>query len=315
MPNDKAGQPNRTAPPVTLRNADESLQQRNDSKRSRQHVNEIQEHLLFDVCIDTQLAVHAVTNPQNYQGTWNVLVYLAGFINGATGETFVSAQSLAKRIGVDRGITRQQLQRLQDSGIVTKLGKQRGRSDIRSIVLPCKHLDIDAGSPAEIPADTHAGLPAEIPAEIPADTSPHYQNKTGTEQDQQQVDVVAGYSLAERQAILSAINDWLPKAKRITLTKALHDLFDSWHDNSMPSDEIIAQLHKEQASWDTAGGIVKALEIITDAYAAKWRERQPVPVINPCTGLAADVECDTMTHTKLGSNDPVLQCPQRKAAS
>lgn len=311
MPNDNAGQPNRTAPHATLRNADKSLQQRTDSKRSRQHVNEIQEHLLFDVCIDTQKAVHAVCNPQNYQGTWNVLVYLAGFTNGATGQTFVSAQSLAKRIGVDRGITRQQLQRLQDSGIVTKVGKQRGRSDIRVIMLPCNHLDIDA----EIPADTYAGSAAEIPAEIPADTSPHYQNKNMTKQEQQQVDVVVGYSLAERQAILSKINDQLPKDKHIKPTKALHQLFDSWQDNSMSSGEIIAQLHRDQQRWDTAGGIVKALEYITDTWAATRHERQPKPVLIPCAGLATDVECDTLTHTKLGSDEPVQPCPQRKAAS
>ena len=311
MPDDKAGQPNRTAPPVTLRNADESLQQRTDSKRSRQHVNEIQEHLLFDVCIDTQLAVHAVCNPQNYQGTWNVLVYLAGFTNGATGQTFVSAQSLAKRIGVDRGITRQQLQRLQDSGIVTKVGKQRGRSDIRVIMLPCNHLDIDAGSSAEIPAE----IPADTHAEIPADTSPHYQNKNMTKQEQQQVDVVVGYSLAERQAILSKINDQLPKDKHIKPTKALHDLFDSWQDNSMSSGEIIAQLHSKQTSWDGSGGTMTALKYITDRQAANWRERQPKQVLIPCAGLAADVECDTLTHTKLGSDEPVQPCPQRKAAS
>jgi hypothetical protein len=311
MPNDKAGQPNRTAPHVTLRNADKSLQQLTDSKRSRQHVNEIQQHLLFDVCIDTQLAVHAVTNPQNYQGTWNVLVYLAGFINGATGQTFVSAQSLAKRIGVDRGITRQQLQRLQDSGIVTKLGKQRGRSDIRSIVLPCNHLDIDA----EIPADTYAGSAAEIPAEIPADTSPHYQNKNMTEQEQQQVDVVVGYSLAERQAILSAINDGLPKHKQLEINRRLHNLFDLWHDNSMSSGEIIAQMLSKQSGWDTGGGTIKALERITDTWAATRHERQPLPVLVACTGLAADVECRTGMHTKLGSDEPVQPCPQRKAAS
>ena len=58
-----------------------------------------------------------------------------------------------------------------------------------------------------------------------------------------------------------------------------------------------------------------ALERITDTQAATLKERQPMPVLNPCAGLDVETVCDTMTHTKLGSNDPVLMCPQRKVTS
>jgi hypothetical protein len=313
MPNDKAGQPNRTAPHVTLRNADKSLPQRTDSKRSRQHVNEIQQHLIFDACKVTQLAVHAVCSPHTYQGTWLMLISLAGCID-VTGQTFVGSTTLAQRIGVDRDTTDAQLQRLHDAGIATIQGKQ-GRSYIRSIMLPCSHLDMYAESSAESSADTHADSYAESCADSYADTSPHYQITSRSHQDQQQVDVVVSYSLADRQAILSTINDGLPKDKQIKPTKALHDLFDSWQDNFMCSDEIIAQLHSKQTSWGGGGGTMTALKYITDRQAATQHERQPLPVINPCIELAADVECDTKTHTKLGSNEPVQQCPQRKRES
>jgi hypothetical protein len=314
MPNNKAGQPDRTAPPVTLRNANTSLHQRPDNTRSKQHVNEIQRHLLFDACKVTQVAVWAMCNPQNYQGTWNTLIYLAGGINAATGQTFTSSEKLAERIGVERDTTDAQLLRLRDAGIVTIQGKQ-GRSYIRSIMLPCDHLDVIADSHAESSAGSRADTYAERHADTYADTSPHYQNRSGTKQDQQQGEPVAGYSLAERQVTLSTINDGLPERKRITLTKSLHILFDMWHDNSMSSDEIITQLHREQNSWDTSGGTMEALKRITDTWAANWRERQPKPVLNPCAGLDVETVCDTMTHTKLGSNDPVLMCPQRKVTS
>jgi hypothetical protein len=314
MPNDKAGQPNRTAPPVTLRNAKSTLQQRTDSTRSQQHVNATQDHLLFGSCDATQRALHAVCSPLTYQGTLLMLIYLAGSINAATGQTFIGSTTLAQRIGVDRDTTDAQLQRLQDAGIVTIQGKQ-GRSYIRSIMLPCSHLDMYAESSAESSADTHADLYAESCADTHADTSPHYQDITRSGKDQQQVDVVADYSLAERQVTLSAINDGLPKHKQLELNRRLHNLFDSWHDNSMSSGEIIKQLHIEHPTWNHAGGTIVALERITDTWAADYRKRQPLPVLVACKGLAADVECDTMTHTKLGSNDPVQQCPQRKGAS
>ena len=307
MPNNKAGQPNRTAQPVTLRGDSKSLQPRTDSKRSRQHVNEMQRHLLFDQCKETQLAVHAVCSPHTYQGTWLVLINLAGCID-VTGQTYVGSTTLAERIGVNRDTTDAELLRLQAAGIATIQGK-KGRAYIRSITLPCDHLDIDADTYAETTADTHA----DTCADTCADTSPHYQIRSG--KDQQQVDVVADYSLAERQAILSAINDGLPEHKQIDITKALNQLIDSWQDNSLPSDEIIAQLHKEQTSWDGSGGTMAALKYITDTQAAIRHERQPLRVINPCTGLAVDVECRAGWHTKLGSDEPVQPCPQRKAAS
>jgi hypothetical protein len=221
---------------------------------------------------------------------------------------------LAERIGVERDTTDAQLLRLQDAGIVTIQGKQ-GRSYIRSIMLPCSHLDMYAESSADTHADMYAGSRADTYADTYADTSPHSQDIKRSGKEQQQVDVVADYSLAERHVTLSAINDRLPNHKQIELNRRLNNLFDKWHDNSMSSGEIIAQLHKEQTSWDIAGGTVKALEYITDKWAATRHERQPKPVLIPCAGLAADVECDTMTHTKLGSDEPVQQCPQRRAAS
>ena len=313
MPDNKARQPNRAAPPVPLSNDKSIIYQRSDNTRSKQHVNEIQRHLIFDACKVTQLALHAVCNHQNYQGTLNALIFLAGGID-VTGTTYISSETLAERIGVNRDTTDAELKRLLKSGIVTITGNH-SRSKYRSIKLPCNHFDIDAESHADIDSGSRADTNAESHAESHADTSPHYQITSRSHQDQQQVDVVVSHSLSDRQAILSTINDGLPKGKQIKLTKALNDLFDSWHDNSMSSDEIIAQLHKEQPSWDTAGGTVKALEYITDTWAATYRERQPMPVLVACAGLGTDVECDTMTHTKLGSNDPVQQCPQRKVAS
>jgi len=312
MPNDKAGQPNRTAPPVTLRNAKTTLQQRTDSTRSQQHVNATQDHLLFGSCDATQRALHAVCSPLTYQGTLLMLIYLAGSINAATGQTFIGSTTLAQRIGVDRDTTDAQLLRLQDAGIVTIQGKQ-GRSYIRSIMLPCSHLAMNADTHADTHADMYAESCADTYADTYADTSPHYQYITGSGKDQQQV--AAGYSLAERQVTLSAINDGLPKHKQLELNRRLHNLFDLWHDNSMSSSEIMGQLHKEQPTWDHAGGTIVALERITDTWAANYRERQPIPDLVECAGLAADVECDTMTHTKLGSDEPVQQCPQRRAAS
>jgi hypothetical protein len=277
-------------------------------------VNATQDHLLFGSCDATQRALHAVCSPLTYQGTLLMLIYLAGSINAATGQTFIGSTTLAQRIGVDRDTTDAQLIRLQDAGIVTIQGKQ-GRSYIRSIMLPCDHLDVIADSHAESSAGSRADIYAERHADTYADTSPHYQNRSGTKQDQQQGEPVAGYSLAERQVTLSTINDGLPERKRITLTKSLHILFDMWHDNSMSSDEIITQLQREQNSWDTSGGTMDALKRITDTWAANWRERQPKPVLIPCAGLDVETVCDTMTHTKLGSNDPVQQCPQRKVTS
>ena len=314
MPNDKAGQPNRTAPPVTLRNAKPSLQQRTDSTRSQQHVNATQDHLLFGSCDATQRALHAVCSPLTYQGTLLMLIYLAGSINAATGQTFIGSTTLAQRIGVDRDTTDAQLLRLQDAGIVTIQGKQ-GRSYIRSIMLPCSHLGMNADTHADTYADMCAESCADTHADTYADTSPHYQYITGSGKDQQQVDVVAGYSLAERQLTLSAINDGLPKHKQLELNRRLHNLFDSWHDNSMSSGEIIEQLHKEHPAWNHAGGTIVALERITDTWAATYRERQPMPDLVACLGLDAGTECDTMTHTKLGSDAPVQQCPQRKRES
>jgi hypothetical protein len=93
-------------------------------------------------------------------------------------------------------------------------------------------------------------------------------------------------------------------------------LFDSLADNCVPLGSIIQQLHNEQSRWDSSGGTIKALERITDTQAANWREQQPKPVRNPCAGLDAGTECDTMTHTTIGDRDaPVQQCPQRKVAS
>jgi hypothetical protein len=164
-----------------------------------------------------------------------------------------------------------------------------------------------AGSRADTHADTYA--------DTYADTSPHYQDITRSGKGQQQVDVVAGYSSAKQQAILSEINDKLPEHKQIKLTRALQQLFDLWHDMSASSDEIIAQLHSEQSSWDGSGGTMSALERITDTWAANRHERQPLPDPVACVGLAADVECHKGWHTKLGSDEPVQPCPQRKAAS
>jgi hypothetical protein len=80
-------------------------------------------------------------------------------------------------------------------------------------------------------------------------------------------------------------------------------------------DEIIALQHRDQQRWNTAGGTIDALERITDTWAATRDERQPLPVLVACVGLAADVECYMGWHTKLGSDEPVDECPQRKAAS
>jgi biotin operon repressor len=255
-----------------------------------------------------------VCNPQNYQGTWNTLIYLAGGINAATGQTFISSEKLAERIGVERDTTDAQLLRLRDAGIVTIQGKQ-GRSYIRSIMLPCDHLDVIADSHADSSAGSHADTYAERHADTYADTSPHYQNSKRTEQNQQQSDPAAGYSLAEREKFLSQINDGLPKRKQVGLTRQINQLFDSWVDNCVSVGSIIQQLHREQSRWDSGGGTTAALERITDTQAATLKERQPKPVLNPCAGLDLETVCDTMTHTKLGSNDPVLMCPQRKVAS
>jgi hypothetical protein len=265
----------------------------------------MQRHLLFDECKETQLAVHAVCSPHTYQGTWLVLINLAGCID-VTGQTYVGSTTLAQRIGVNRDTTDAELLRLQAAGIATIQGK-KGRAYIRSIMLPCNHLDIDADMYAESTADTHA----DTRADTRADTSPHYQIRSGT--DQQQVDV--DDSLAKREMTLSEINDRLPKHKQLKLNRRLQNLFDLWHDKAISSDEIIAQLHKEHPTWNHAGGTIVALERLTDTWAANYRARQPLPVINPCTGLAADVECHEGWHTKLGSDEPVQQCPQRKAAS
>ena len=316
MPNNKAGQPDRTAPPVTLRNAKTSIYQRTDNTRSKQQVNATQDHLLFGSCDATQRALHAVCSPLTYQGTLLMLIYLAGSINAATGQTFIGSTTLAQRIGVDRDTTDAQLLRLQDAGIVTIQGKQ-GRSYIRSIMLPCSHLDIDADSSAGLHADTHADTHAERRADNYADTSPHYQVISRTEQDQQQSDPAAGYSLADKEKIISQLNDGLPERKQVGLTKRVHQVFDGWSDNCVPVGSIIEQLHRDQPSWGTSGGTVAALERITDTWAATYRERQPKPVLNPCTGLDADTECDTMTHTTIGDTDApvVTKCPQRKVTS
>ncbi len=83
----------------------------------------------------------------------------------------------------------------------------------------------------------------------------------------------------------------------------------------MSSGQIIAQLHRDQQRWDTAGGTIPALERITDKWAATRHERQPMPVLVACVGLAADVDCHKGWHTKLGSDEPVQPCPQRKGTS
>jgi hypothetical protein len=244
-----------------------------------------------------------------------MLIVLAGGVDRETGETYIGSETLAKRIGVDRDTTTDQLKRLQDAGIVTIKGKH-GRAYIRSIMLPCDHLDVIADSSADSSAGSSADTYAERHADTYADTSPHYQNRTRTEQEQQQGDPVAGYSSADKERIMSQLNDKLPKHKRVGLTNQVHQFFDGWTDNCVPVGSIIEQLHKEQSRWDSSGGTIKALERITDTWAATYRERQPKPVLNPCAGLDADTECDTMTHTTIGDTDaPVQQCPQRKVTS
>jgi hypothetical protein len=220
---------------------------------------------------------------------------------------------LAERIGVERDTTDAQLLRLRDAGIVTIQGKQ-GRSYIRSIMLPCDHLDVIADSSADSSAGSSADTYAERHADTYADTSPHYQNRTRTEQEQQQGDPVAGYSSADKERIMSQLNDKLPKHKRVGLTNQVHQFFDGWTDNCVPVGSIIEQLHKEQSRWNGSGGTIKALERITDTWAATRQERQPKPVLNPCAGLDADTECDNTFHTTIG-DVPVQPCPQRKVTS
>ena len=314
MTNNKARQPNRAAPPVPLRNDKTTIYQRTDNTRSKQHVNEMQRHLLFDACKVTQVAVWAVCNPQNYQGTWNTLIHLAGCINAVTEHTFISSEKLAERIGVERDTTDAQLLRLQDAGIVTIQGKQ-GRSYKRSIMLPCSHLDMNAESIAGSHADSSADSSADSNADTYADTSPHYQNRTGTEQDQQQRDSAAGYSQAEKQAFIAELNDLLPAPKRIEFNSRIDAALDSAADNAMPLGLVIDLVHRKAKDYLKAGGIVKAIEIEIDDYAARAPERTPKRQLVPCTGLA-DVECKNGWHTTIGDRDaPVQQCPQRKAAS
>ena len=238
-----------------------------------------------------------------------MLLSLAGCINGATGQTFISAQLLAQRIGIDPGIARGHLKRLQDSGIVINERKQVGRADTRSITLPCNHLDIDAGSPA----DTYAESPAEIPAEIPADTSLHYQDRKRTEQEQQQRDPVVGHSQTEKEKFRSKINSELPKHKQVGFTKQFQHLIDLTAD-PVQVGVIIRQLHIEQNSWKGSGGTISALDRITQTQAATYKERQPKPVLNPCAGLDADTECDNTFHTTIG-DVPVQPCPQKRGTN
>ena len=320
MSNNKAGQPKRTAPPVTLWNADASLQQRTDSTRSMQRVSEIQEHLLFAVnskpCIETQKALHAVCSPQNYQGTLLILIYLAGFINAANGETYVSSKALAERIGVDRDTTDAQLERLLDSGIVAIVGKH-GRSYRRTITLPCDHLDIELatkrGAAAESSAESSAGTRAESSAGTRADTSPHYQNRSRTELEQQQSDSAADSSLAERMTFIAALNDKLPEQKHIKLTDRVNRALDSAADNCMPLSDVMYQVMRKASAYLSSGGIVTALDLVVDEYAATAQQRKPKAALTKCTGLPANVECCTKFHTNTSDPDaPVTKCPQRE---
>jgi hypothetical protein len=317
MTDNKAGQPNRTAPHVTLRNAKPIIYQRSDSKRSQQHVNQFQEHLIFgDSCPETKRALKAVCTPHNYQGTLLMLIYLAGCIDQETRETIIGSDTLANRMGINRDTSDEQLKRLQESGIVTIQGKH-GRAYKRKVTLPCNHLDVVADSSGDSSGDSPADNYAESPADNYADTYPHYQVRKRTEQEQQQSDPAAGYSLAEREKILSKLNDGLPKRKQVGLTKQVHQFFDSWADNCVPVGSIIQQLHNEQPRWDSGGGTIDALKRITDQQAATRHERQPKPVQIPCTGLDADQLCDNTFHTTIGDTDApvVTKCPQRKVTS
>lgn len=315
MADNKAGQPNRTAPHLTLRNAKPIIYQRSDSKRSQQHVNQFQEHLLFGgSCPETKRVLKAVCTHHNYQGTLLMLIFLAGCIDQDTHETYIGADTLAQRMGINRDTAGEQLKRLQDSGIVTLLGK-RGRSDIRLVMLPCNHLDVVADSSGDSSRDSPADNYAESPADNYADTYPHYQVRKRTEQEQQQNDPAAGYSLADKQAFIAELNDKLPAPKRITMNSRVNAALDSAADNAMPLGLVLDHVHRKAKNYLIAGGIVTGIELAVDDYIARAPERMPKRQLVPCTGLAADVVCDNKTHTTIGSDLPVPKCPQLKGTS
>ena len=308
MSNNKAGQPKRTAPPVTRRNADASLQQRTDSTLSMQRVNLIQQHLIYDCCVDTKLALKAVTNKQNYSSTRLTLIYLAGFLDSDTGETFISSTRLAELMGVMRDTTDPALERLLDSGIVAIVGKH-SRGYIRKVTLPCSHLDIEPATKSPASAESSAGTYAGTRA----GTSPHYQNKNRTELEQQQSEPAADSSLAERMTFIAALNDKLPKSKQIALNGHVNVALDSAADNLMPLSSVLDQVMRKASNYHSSGGIVTALDLVVDEWAATAQQRKPKAALTKCTGLPANVECCTKFHTNTSDPDaPVTKCPQRE---
>ena len=306
MSNNKAGQPKRTAPPVTRRNADASLQQRTDSTLSMQRVNLIQQHLIYDCCVDTKLALKAVTNKQNYSSTRLTLIYLAGFLDSDTGETFISSTRLAELMGVMRDTTDPALERLLDSGIVAIVGKH-SRGYIRKVTLPCSHLDIEPATKSPASAESSAGTYAGTRA----GTSPHYQNKNRTELEQQQSEPAADSSLAERMTFIAALNDKLPKSKQIALNGHVNVALDSAADNLMPLSSVLDQVMRKASNYHSSGGIVTALDLVVDEWAATAQQRKPKAALTKCTELPANVECDTKMHTIIG-DQRVTKCPQRE---
>lgn len=141
-----------------------------------QHVNSIQEQLLFGDTPITNRKILEASNTHVHLAVRGTLTVLSGFCN-PNGITWVGLEHIAGIMSADRGTIKSHVACLERAGIVTVLGK-RGRAYVRQVVIP----DQVAGTNADTNAGTHVGSNADTNAGTYAEHIPHYQNRTDTEQ-------------------------------------------------------------------------------------------------------------------------------------
>jgi hypothetical protein len=112
---------------------------------------------------------------------------------------------------------------------------------------------------------------------------------------------------------IAALNDKLPKSKQIALNGHVNVALDSAADNLMPLSSVLDQVMRNASAYHSSGGIVTALDLVVDEWAATAQQRKPQPVLPAFKGLPANVECKQLMHTIIGDRDAlVTKCPQRE---